>query len=186
MKGAARKGIPLLIGSCATSGRDWGVDWFAGMARDTAKTIGRKLKVAKIYSELSADYVAEKLRAGKLHALDPAPQYDEDVIRRSVRIVGVMGAEQFQAALDLGADVVLGGRATDTGIFAAIPLARGSTRAWRGTPARSPSADRRRPSPAAASTCCTSRWSATRSLCSHSPTTFAVRRSASRRCNSMR
>jgi hypothetical protein len=125
MQGAARQHIPLLIGSCATSGRDWGVDWFAGMCRDAVKTVGRKLKVAKIYCELSPDYVVEKLRAGKLHRLDPAPPYDEDVIRRSVRIVGVIGAEQFQAALDRGADVVLGGRATDTSIFAAIPLARG-------------------------------------------------------------
>lgn len=125
MAGAARNGIPLLVGSCATSGRDWGVDWFAGMARDTAKSIGRRLKVARVYTELPADYVVGKLRAGKLHGLDPAPPYDEDAIRRSVRIVGVMGAEQFQAALDLGADVVLGGRSTDTGIFAAIPLARG-------------------------------------------------------------
>jgi hypothetical protein len=125
MQGAARNGIPLLIGSCATSGRDWGVDWFAGMCRDIQPSIGRKLRVAKIYGELPPDYVVDKLRAGKLHALDAAPPYDEDVIRRSVRIVGVMGAEQFQAALDMGADVVLGGRATDTGIFASIPLARG-------------------------------------------------------------
>ena len=65
MHGAARNRIPLLVGSCATSGRDWGVDWFAGMARDIATTIGRKLKVAKIYSELSADYVVEKLQAGQ-------------------------------------------------------------------------------------------------------------------------
>ena len=46
-------------------------------------------------------------------------------MRRSVRIVSVMGAEPFQAALDQGADVVLAGRATDTAIFSAIPLQRG-------------------------------------------------------------
>ena len=36
-----------------------------------------------------------------------------------------MGVEPFQRALEEGADLVLAGRATDTAIFAAIPLARG-------------------------------------------------------------
>src|SRR4051812_39105697 len=42
MKGAKKAGIPLLIGSCATSGRDWGVDHFADFARRIAKESGQK------------------------------------------------------------------------------------------------------------------------------------------------
>ena len=37
----------------------------------------------------------------------------------------MMGAEPFMRALEAGADVVLAGRASDTAIFAAVPLMRG-------------------------------------------------------------
>jgi hypothetical protein len=125
MRGAKRAGVPLLVGSCATSGRDWGVDYFADMARGIAKESGETFRIARIYAEISPDLVIERMRAGRIHPIEPAPPYDEDAVRRSLRIVAVMGAEPFQAALDQGADVVLAGRATDTAIFAAIPLARG-------------------------------------------------------------
>lgn len=125
MTGAKGKGIPLLVGSCATSGRDWGVDLFAGFARKVAEQSGQKFRVARIYSEVAPDLVIERMGQGRVHAIKPAPEYDEAAVRRSLRIVSVMGAEPFQAALDQGADVVLAGRATDTAIFAAMPLARG-------------------------------------------------------------
>jgi hypothetical protein len=126
LRGARRIGVPLLVGSCATSGRDWGVDLFADFARRVAKEHGLpKFTLARIYSEVSPELVVERLRAGRIHPIEPAPDYDVEAILRSIRIVTVMGAEPFQAALDRGADVVLAGRATDTAIFAAIPLARG-------------------------------------------------------------
>jgi hypothetical protein len=126
LRASRSAGIPLLVGSCATSGRDWGVDLFAEFARQTAKEHGlKKFTMAKIYTEISPELVVERLKAGRIHSIDPAPDYDEEAIRRSLRIVAVAGAEPFQAALDQGADVVLCGRATDTAIFAAIPLARG-------------------------------------------------------------
>jgi len=125
IKGAVTAGIPLLVGSCATSGRDWGVDWFAEMARRAAKEFGLSFKLAKIYAEIEPELVIERLEQGRLHPLEPAPAYGAADIRNSTRIVGVMGAEPFLAALEQGADVVLAGRATDTAIFAAIPLSRG-------------------------------------------------------------
>lgn len=125
IRGACRAGIPLLVGSCGTSGRDWAVDWFADMARRTAKEHQLSFTMAKIYSEIDGDVVIEKMHQGKLHPLDPAPPYDEAAVRRSTRITGVMGAEPFQRALAAGAQIILGGRATDTAIFSAIPLSRG-------------------------------------------------------------
>ncbi len=125
IRAARRAGIPLLVGSCATSGRDWGVDYFAGLARDTAIEHGLSFTLARIYAEVDAELVVERLAAGRVHAIEPAPAYDEAAVRRSLRIVSVMGAEPFQAALERGADVVLAGRATDTAIFSAIPLQRG-------------------------------------------------------------
>lgn len=125
IRGARGAGVPLLVGSCATSGRDWGVDHFAEMARQTARQHGLAFTMARIYAEVDPTLVAERLRAGRIHPIEPAPPYDEAAVARSLRIVAVMGAEPFQAALAQGADVVLAGRATDTAIFSAIPLADG-------------------------------------------------------------
>src|SRR5205085_11568499 len=112
-------------GSCGMSRRDWGVDYKAEMLRDIVKELDLHLTMARVYSEVKKELVLEGLKAGRVHAIEPAPEYDEAAVERSIRIVAVMGAEPFQAALDQGANVVLAGRATDTAIFAAIPLARG-------------------------------------------------------------
>lgn len=125
LRSASEAGVPLLVGSCGTSGRDWGVDWIAGMVRDWARKEGKSLRVVKIYTELDKDYVKGKLRDGKLHALHPQLPYDADTVDRSERIVAVMGVEAFQHALEMGADVVLAGRASDAAIFAAYPIAKG-------------------------------------------------------------
>jgi hypothetical protein len=125
LQGARSAGVPLLVGSCATSGRDWGVDYFAEVTREIAKEHGLRFTMARIYSEIEPELVLERLAAGRVHAIEPAPPFDEATVRRSIRIVAVMGAEPFQAALGSGADVVLAGRATDTAIFSAIPLERG-------------------------------------------------------------
>src|SRR5688572_27144770 len=52
VRGAKKAGIPLLIGSCGMSGRDWGVDFKAEMVREIAKEFDLKLTVAKIYAEV--------------------------------------------------------------------------------------------------------------------------------------
>jgi hypothetical protein len=125
LRASRRAGVPLLVGSCALSGRDWGVDYFADMARSIAEEFDLHFSMTRIYSEIRPELVVERLAAGRVHAIDPAPPYDAEIARRSSRIVAVMGVEPFQRALEGGADLVLAGRATDTAIFAAIPLARG-------------------------------------------------------------
>jgi len=125
---AARSmGIPLIIGSCGGSGSDAGVDWFAGMIRDIAREERlAPFKVARIYSEPDRDALRQKVRDQRLHPLSGVEMpYTEEHIARSSRIVGVMGVEPFIAALKSGADVILAGRATDSAIFAAMPVARG-------------------------------------------------------------
>ncbi|WP_372614011.1 acyclic terpene utilization AtuA family protein, partial [Halomonas sp.] len=65
-------------------------------------------------------------RQGKIAPLEPAPVLDEDVIERSEHIVGMMGHEPIAAAIEDGAEVVLAGRASDTSLFAAVPLMYGA------------------------------------------------------------
>jgi hypothetical protein len=66
--------------------------------------------------------------------LGNAPEIDADYIKSCSNIVALAGAEQIQAALDTGADVVIAGRTTDTAIIAALPLKHGCNAggAWHG------------------------------------------------------
>jgi hypothetical protein len=117
--------IPLLIGSCGTSGTDSGVDWVAEMARRIAEEDGLSFRLACIYSEQSADNIVQALRDGRVHPLPPRGPLDEATVRSCSHIVGLMGHEPFVAAMRAGADVVLAGRATDTSMVAALALVRG-------------------------------------------------------------
>lgn len=123
--GARQKGIPLLIGSAGTAGGDLNLTWTVEIAREIAREEGLHFKLAVIRSEQDKGYLKRKLAAGKIRPLKPAPLFDEQVIDRSEHIVGMMGAEPFMRALEIGADVVIAGRSSDTSIFAAVPIQMG-------------------------------------------------------------
>lgn len=123
--GARRLGVPLLIGSCGTAGGAPHIAFIYDILCDIAKEESIQVTAALIQAEQDKTYLKEKLRAGRIKPLDPAPHFDDAVIDRSERIVGMMGAEPFLKALDAGAEVVLAGRASDTAIFAGLPVAHG-------------------------------------------------------------
>jgi hypothetical protein len=125
LAGARRLGIPLLIGSCGTGGADAQVDLVRALAEDIAREEGLAFKLALVRSEQDKAYLHRRWQAGRIVPLDPAPPFDAAVIDRSAHIVGMMGAEPFMRALQQGAEVVLAGRASDTAIFASVPLMHG-------------------------------------------------------------
>ncbi|GAP47550.1 acyclic terpene utilization AtuA family protein [Streptomyces azureus] len=125
LKAAARAGIPLIVGSCGTSGTDHGVDWVAGIVAEILSDEGLSLRVARIYSEQDADTLKERLASGHIHALPPLGDLKPETIENCTHIVGMMGHEPIVAALEAGAHVVLAGRATDTAVAAACPLMKG-------------------------------------------------------------
>jgi len=118
--------VPLIIGSCGTSGCDVAVDWMRDIVLEIAKEEKLHFKLALIKADQDKEYLKQKLKEGKIKPLFPEFDYNEDDIERSVRIVGVMGFEQLSRALDEGAEVILAGRATDTSLFAAVPLRMGA------------------------------------------------------------
>ncbi|WP_086840108.1 acyclic terpene utilization AtuA family protein [Amycolatopsis kentuckyensis] len=122
---AAGAGIPVIVGSCGTSGTDGGVDWVAGIAAEVLAEAGLSLRVAKIYSEQTATDLKEHLDAGRIHPLPPLGELRAETLESCTRIVGAMGHEPIVAALRAGAQVVLAGRATDTAVAAAYPLMKG-------------------------------------------------------------
>ena len=125
LRASAQAGIPLIVGSCGTSGADSGVDWVADIADTLLREEGLDLTVARIYSEQNAADLKEQLNAGRIHPLPPLGELDADTLESCTHIVGVMGHEPIVAALKAGADVVLAGRATDTAVAAAYPLMMG-------------------------------------------------------------
>ena len=126
LKGRDRLDVPLIIGSCGMAGGDAGVDWMRDIVLEIAREKGYRFRLALVMSEQSKDYLKRRYREGRILPLIPAPPISEEIIDRSAHIVGVMGHEPIAAAINGGAQVVLAGRATDTSLFAAVPLMMGA------------------------------------------------------------
>jgi hypothetical protein len=131
---AREAGIPVIVGSCGTSGTDAGVDWVYDIATEIARTERLPLKVARIYSEQSAGRLLPLLQAGRIRPLPPAGPLTAGTVARCSHIVGVLGNEPIADALAAVPDLVLAGRTTDTALIPALPLSRGlpAGPAWHG------------------------------------------------------
>ena len=127
-------GVPLVIGTCGTCGADAAVDWMLSITKELAAELGQTVKIAALYSSQMTPDVQAALRDGRIAPLSPAPDITDEALARTENIVALAGAEQINAALDTGADIVLCGRATDTAIVSALPLKRGehAGAAWHG------------------------------------------------------
>ena len=134
MLARAQLGVPLIIGTAGTSGTDSTVDWMYDITAELAAELGQTLRVARLYAGQPPEFVAGKLAAGRITPLSPAPEIDAAGLHDMANIVALAGAEQVQAALQTGADIIIAGRTTDTAIIAALPLARGehSGACWHG------------------------------------------------------
>ena len=124
---AARQkgGIPLLIGSCGTSGCDMALDWTLEIVLELAQEQGSTPRIAVLYSEQDKDLLKAKALAGAVHPLAPMGDLSEVSIDACTHIVALLGPEPYMAAVEQGADIVLGGRTTDTAVLAAVALLRG-------------------------------------------------------------
>lgn len=118
-------GIPVIVGSAGTAGGEPHLQFTREIVEEIAQEEGLTFKLALIHAEMDRDYLKDKLRTGRVRPLHPAPEFDEATVDRAARIVGQMGAEPFQRALESGADVIIAGRSSDTSIYAAVPLMRG-------------------------------------------------------------
>ena len=138
MRARARLGVPLLIGTAGTCGVDAMVDWMleitAKIAAEDPAGVGAALKVATLKSSQSPATLAEQFSHGGISALEGAPDIEAADFAGCSQAVALAGAEQIQAALETGADIIIAGRATDTAVIAALPLARGchAGGAWHG------------------------------------------------------
>lgn len=120
-----RLDVPLLVGSCGTSGTDSGVDWMADIAREIAHEEGLSARLALVYSEIEPEALLSCIEAGRTAPLDPAMPLTAERVGECEHIVGLLGYEPLADAIAGGADIVLSGRTTDTAVLSAVPLMRG-------------------------------------------------------------
>ncbi|MBR4150352.1 MAG: acyclic terpene utilization AtuA family protein [Firmicutes bacterium] len=117
--------IPFIIGTGGGSGADVHVEWLKEIIEEIAAEKGLKFKMAVINTEVSADYVLEKFRAGKISEMGPGLELTEENIKKCSHIVSQIGIDPFIKALETGADVILAGRACDTAIYSAPAIMNG-------------------------------------------------------------
>jgi hypothetical protein len=129
MAAQAEARIPLVIGSCGQSGGDLGLDWTRDLALEIATELRLTPRIAVIYSEQDRAVLKAKNAQGKIHPLAPHGPLSDATIDACAHIVAAMGPEPYIAALQEGADIVLGGRTTDPAVLAAVPLWRGAAAA---------------------------------------------------------
>jgi hypothetical protein len=126
LAGAAHANIPVIIGSCGTSGTNDGVEWLYGITRqiiNEEQLLNRR--IARIYSEVDAALIRKRIGENRVHALPPAAALVEETVDSCEHIVALMGHEPIAQALTNGANIILAGRATDCALIAAVPLMRG-------------------------------------------------------------
>ena len=126
MRARKKAGIPLLIGSCGTSGCDKALDSTRDIVMEIAREDGMRPRIAILYSEQDPQRMAQFAAHGRIAPLAPMNDADPERFSSCDRIVALMGPEPYIAALEAGADIVLGGRTTDTAVLAAVPLMRGA------------------------------------------------------------
>lgn len=118
--------VPLLIGSCGTSGCDMAVDWTRDIVLELCEELGLNPTIAVLYSEQDRSVISDRLAQGRIRPLAPLGDLEEATIQSCEHIVALMGPEPYIAALKGGADIILGGRTTDTAVIAAVPIMRGA------------------------------------------------------------
>jgi len=122
-----RLGVPMLIGSAGDTGANSRVDRFVEMIKEIAAEHGlKKFKLGYFYSEVDPEWLRAKMRAGEVIAgLDGFADLTEAELDATDRIVAMAGVHPFMKLLAEGADVIIGGRSSDSAIFAAPALAGG-------------------------------------------------------------
>ncbi len=126
MKAGAEAKIPVIVGTSGQAGGDKNLDWTRDIALEIAGELGLKPKIALLYSEQDKASLKARNAAGAVKPLEPLGPLDDATIDACDHIVAVLGAEPYIAALEAGADIILGGRTTDTAVLSSFALMKGA------------------------------------------------------------
>ena len=125
---ASRKlGVPMIIGSAGDTGANSRVDMFVEIIRElAAKHRLPRFRLGYFYSEVERDEVRRRMRKGETIAgLEGHRALSESELDATDRIVAMAGVHPFIRLLAQGADVIIGGRSSDSCVFAAPAIHHG-------------------------------------------------------------
>ncbi len=122
-----KQGVPLIIGSSGDTGTNSRVDLFVDLVKRLAFKHGlAPFKVVYFYSQVAKDVLREKLEQGvKIQGLDKYPPLTLENLEQTERIVAVAEAHPFMKALEMRADVIIGGRSSNIAVFASPVIYEG-------------------------------------------------------------
>lgn len=124
---AREQGVPMLIGSAGDTGAKSRVDLYVELIREIAQEHNLpKFKLAYFYSDVETDYIKEKMESGiVIEGLDGRSALTQAELDETNKIVAVAGVHPYLKALEMGADVIIGGRSSDCAIFASVAIHEG-------------------------------------------------------------
>ena len=124
---ARRKNVPMIIGSAGDTGTNSRVDRYVGIIRDLQKKHDLPpFKLGYFYSEVDKEWLRAKIRGGDaITGLDARADLDEAELDATDRIVAMAGVHPYIKLLDMGAQVIIGGRSSDCALFAAPAIRAG-------------------------------------------------------------
>lgn len=125
LEAAHQRQIPALIGSAGGAGGQPHVEWTLNVFHEIVRERRYRFRTAVITSEIDKDWLKAKVAEGEVLPLDLDRALAPDEVDRSVRVVAQMGFEPLIRALDLGAQVVIAGRAYDPAPIGALPMKQG-------------------------------------------------------------
>ncbi|QDH73470.1 acyclic terpene utilization AtuA family protein [Brevundimonas sp. M20] len=126
MRAGAEAGIPVVIGTSGQAGGDKNLDWTRDIVLEVARELGITPRIALLYSEQDKTTLKTLNGEGRITPLPPLGPLDDATIDACEHIVAAMGPEPYMAALEAGADIILGGRTTDTAVLACFALLHGA------------------------------------------------------------
>ena len=110
---------PFIIGTAGGAGSQAHVEWLLEIIREIAAEKKLSFKMGVVYSDVSKDYVLQKLDAGKISNMSDTFPLDRQAVEESSRIVSQIGIAPIVELLKQKVDVIICGRACDTAIYAA-------------------------------------------------------------------
>ncbi len=120
-------GVPMIIGSAGDTGANSRVDLYVQIVKDlAAKHRLPRFKLGYFYSEIDREDLRRRMRAGETVAgLEGYQTLTEAELDATERIVAMAGVHPFIKLLEGGADVIIGGRSSDSCVFAAPAIHHG-------------------------------------------------------------
>ncbi len=110
---------PFIIGTAGGAGSSEHVAWLKEILLEIAAEKNLHFTLGTILSDVTTEYVLEKLENGKLLNMSDEMPADAQAIKESTRIVSQIGIAPIMKLLEKKTDVILCGRACDTAIYAA-------------------------------------------------------------------